>query len=304
MDMGPVLTQMGILVFTMALGFFCTKIGVTGPEFTRSSSKVVINVLMVFTIFNSVASAEMELSLADVGMDLLAFVAMFAVCGVVAFIAPRLLRLGSEKRGIAEFSICFTNTVFVGFPIIESVYGDEGVLVAALSNIPFNVLAYSLGIAMLSGSTKGMRFRNILSAPLVSTVIAMAWFLTGWELPAVVSECFGTIGSATAPMSMLVVGASLGAMNVKQTLGDWRVYILSFVRLIICPVAVWLLLRPFVDDAMLLGVTMILASCPVAMVATALAIQAGRDEAYTSQCIFITTVFSAVTMPLLIWLLL
>ena len=57
MDMSPVLTQMGILVFIMAVGFLCTKLGVTGPEFTRSASKVVLNVLLVFTIFNSVATA-------------------------------------------------------------------------------------------------------------------------------------------------------------------------------------------------------------------------------------------------------
>ena len=72
MDMTPVLTQMGILVFIMAVGFVCTKLGVTGPEFTRSGSKVVLNVLLVFTILNSVTSAELELSLADIGIYALA----------------------------------------------------------------------------------------------------------------------------------------------------------------------------------------------------------------------------------------
>ena len=75
-------------------------------------------------------------------------------------------------------------------------------------------------------------------------------------------------------------------------------------RLVISPFIVWLVLRLFVHDEMLLGISMILASCPTAMIATALAIRAGRDEAYASQCIFVSTVLSAATMPLMIWLLL
>ena len=72
-------------------------------------------------------------------------------------------------------------------------------------------------------------------------------------------------------MSMLVVGASLGSISVKQALSDWRVYVVSFVRLIVSPLVTWLVLRLFIHDEMLLGVSVILAACPTAMIATALA---------------------------------
>ncbi len=304
LDMAPVLTQMGILVFIMAVGFFCTKIGLTGEEFTRSASKVVLNVLLVFTIFDSVASADIGLSLADVGWDILVFFAMFAVITVISLITPRLLRIEKSRSGVAFFCICFANTVFVGFPIIESIYGEEGVLVAILSNIPFNILAYSIGTALLSGGEKGVSVRNMISVPLVSTLIAVAWFLTGWPLPGFVTQCLDMVGSCTAPMSMLVVGASLGAIPARAALSDWKVYIVSFARLLVTPLAVWAVLRLFVRDELLLGVCVVLASCPAAMVATPLTIQMGGDEVYSSQCIFVSTVFSAVTMPLAIWLLL
>ena len=114
LDMAPVLTQMGILVFIMAVGFFCTKIGLTGEEFTRSASKVVLNVLLVFTIFDSVASADIGLSLADVGWDILVFFAMFAVITVISLITPRLLRIEKSRSGVAFFCICLT--AFVSSP--------------------------------------------------------------------------------------------------------------------------------------------------------------------------------------------
>lgn len=304
MDMAPVLTQMGILVFIMAVGFFCTKIGVTGPEFTRSGSKVVLNVLLVFTILDSVTSAEMELSLADVGVDLAAYFAMVFISAALGFIVARLLGGRADRRGISAFAVAFSNTVFVGFPVIESIYGAEGLLVATLSNVPFNLLVYTMGVAMINGSSKGMSVKSAISAPLVATVIAVAFFMSGLKFPEPVVECFDIIGSGTVPMSMLVVGASLGSISVKEALTDWRVYAVSFVRLILSPLVVWLVLKLFVHDDMLLGISMILGACPTAMIATALAIRGERDEAYASQCIFVSTVLSAVTMPLMIYLLL
>ena len=79
---------------------------------------------------------------------------------------------------------------------------------------------------------------------------------------------------------------------------------MSLLRLIAAPLLTWLVLGLFVRDGLLMGVSVILAACPTAMIATALAIRAGKDEAYASQCVFVSTVLSAVTMPLMIWLLL
>ena len=138
----------------------------------------------------------------------------------------------------------------------------------------------------------------------MATIVAVGFFMTGWQLPEPVVKCFDIISGGTVPVSMLVVGASLGSISVREALSDWRVYAVSFVRLIAAPAVTWLALRPFIHDEMLLGVTVILAACPTAMLATALAIRGGKDEAYASQCVFVSTVLSAATMPLMIWLLL
>ena len=79
--------------------------------------------------------------------------------------------------------------------------------------MPFNLLVYTIGVVMINGSARGMSVRSAISPPLVATVIAVAWFLTGWELPGFVVKCFDIIGGGTVPMSMLVVGASLGSIS-------------------------------------------------------------------------------------------
>lgn len=305
MDMSSVLTQMGILVFIMAVGFVCAKLGVTGRAFNRSVSGVVMNVLLVFTILYSVMSTDMEMTLGDIGLAVLFFSIMLLLCGLMGWLCARLMRLGKDTAGIACFSLFFSNTVFVAFPVIESIYGTQGVFLASLSNIPFNLLAYTAGTMAISGEGRAsISLKKALSAPLVATLVAVAVFLSGLKVPAPIVDAFGTIGKATVPMSMLIVGTSLGGISIRRALSDWRVYILSFLRLLVVPFVVWLLLKGLVQSKMLLDELVILASAPTAMIATILAIRYEKNEAFASECVFISTLFSAVTMPLVIWLLL
>ncbi len=304
MDMTEVISQMGILVFIMVIGFICAKLGVTGPESNKHLSSIVMNVLLVCTILYSVMNTEMEMGLAEVGFVLLSFVVMFAVMSVLGWVTAKVLRPGEERKGITFFAVTFANTVFLGFPVIEAMYGADGIFIATISNIPFNLMAYTVGYGAVRGGMKGLTLRKALAPPLVASFVAVLIFLSGIEIPEFVADCFGTMSGATIPMSMLIVGTSLGSVSLKGAKGNWRVFVVVAVKLLVAPVLVWLVTRLFVTDEMLLGVIVVLSSAPTAMIATIFAIEAGRDEGYASECVFIGTVLSALTMPLMIWLLL
>jgi predicted permease len=201
--------------------------------------------------------------------------------------------------------IMFMNSVFVAFPVILSVYGQEGIFYASMSNIPFNILCYSYGAAKVRGGGEGrFELKKILCPPLIATFVAIGILLTKLPIPDFIVRTCSAMGSATIPMSMLIVGTSLGGVATKEIFTDWRVYIISFARLIICPVLVWLIMRLIVSDPMTLGVLVILASAPVAMIASVFTIQYDKNEALSSKSVFISTLLSALTMPFVIWLLL
>ena len=192
----------------------------------------------------------------------------------------------------------FGNVGFVGLPVVAAIFGDEMVFFASLANIPFNLALYSIGAAQLSGGA-GARFdwRKVLNMPVIATLLSVVLLLSRIHVPAVIADA-----GATIPLSMLIIGTSLGAISVRAALADWRVYVVSAVRLLVCPLLTWLVLRPFVSGA-LLGIPVLLAACPSAMVVTALCLQYDRSDAFASKCIFLNTILSAVTIPLLIWLL-
>jgi predicted permease len=103
---------------------------------------------------------------------------------------------------------------------------------------------------------------------------------------------------------MIILGSSLAAIPIKEALGDFRIYAIAVARLLICPILTFLLLQLFVDNLILIGAITILSSTPVAVLMTPLCLQYGKSDALSSKSIFISTVLSVFTMPVVIWLLL
>ena len=303
MNLSTVFAKMAMLILIMLLGYLCARIGITGPEFNKRVTPLVMNVLLTATILNSVLSVP-DFSGVEIIDYVVVTTVMTVLCLLVAWRLPRLLRTPAGDVGAMRLVTAFTNVGFVGLPVVAAIYGSEMVFFASLANIPFNILLYSIGAVQLSVG-KGARFdwHAVLNMPVIATLVSVVLLLSRIHVPAVLADTISTLAGATIPLSMLIIGTSLGAISVRAALTDWRVYAVSAVRLLVCPVLTWLVLRPFAGGA-LLGIPVLLAACPSAMVVTALCLQYGRSDAFASKCIFLNTILSAVTMPLVIWLLL
>ena len=305
-DIFLVIEKMAMLVLLMVIGYACAKLKITGPESNRHASRLVMNVLLVGTILNSVVNITPSLTNSEIFMFFGLMLVEFAVLGIISWAAPNLLRIKGSDKGVAMAVLLFMNNGFVGFPVIEVVFGTEAVFYASLSNIPFNILLYTIGMMQLSGGASGQKisFKSILTTPMVATIAAIALFFLRVRVPLVLADTISSLAAATIPMSMLIIGTSLGNISLKSAFGDWRAYALSFIKLIICPIAVWAVLKVFISNELMIGILVILAACPTAMVLTVLCVQHQLDEALSSKTIFLSTVFSAVTIPFIVWLLL
>jgi len=120
-------------------------------------------------------------------------------------------------------------------------------------------------------------------------------------VPDVIYSTIVSMASATVPISMIILGSSLAATSIVSAFNDWRVYIASVARLLVCPISTYFLLSLFIDNPVLIGTVTILASTPVAVLITPLCVQYGKDDQLSSKSIFVSTVLSVLTMPLIMW---
>ena len=284
------LEKMVMLVLLMLVGFAAAKAQWVDSAFSQKTSRLVANVFIVATILSSVVGVQPLLTGGEMAVVVAAVFVLFAIAGVLGWVCARLLPLSQGDRTAAWLSVFFMNNVFVGFPVVEALFGESAVFCASLT---FNLLLFSLGVSRLrAGQGQGrVTLREVFSPALVGTLAAMVIFLLHIPLPALVGDTIKTLSGATVPLSMIVIGISL-----SQALRDGKAYVVSLVRLLLCPLLVWLVLGLFLEGTTL-GVLTVIAACPSGAMVSILSIRYGVDDTFASRVNFLSTILCAVTLP-------
>ena len=306
MQMSALLTKLALFVIVMLIGMYGAKKRILKADFNRGLTWLVINVFLVASIFSSVLSMDASsLSAKEFGTIMLLLWVTYILLYVISAIVVRVLPLDREKAPQLELLMSSINTLFVTLPVVETIYGAKGAFIVALGCIPFNVLLFTYGVARMRGkSERGFRIKDILSAPLLATVAATLLFLLRVPVPTPVRGILSAISAATVPLSMLLVGASLGNVEMGKALRDRSMLLLTAERFLLAPIVTFFLMKLICADEMLRNIMVITAATPSAIIVTALSLQNGKDGEYPSEGILLTTVLSMIALPITVYLLL
>ncbi len=306
MDMSALLTRMVIFVVLMVIGYIGARTKLLNAEFTKAASKLTLNVFMSATIINSVIANPPEMSGGELGKAILACTIAIGAGYLVSAVLVRLLPFQKERKPLLELLISVTNTMFIGIPVAEPILGSQAVFYIALSCIPFNVFLYTYGVWRINqtGEKTKLHPKDMFSIPLLATAIALLIFVLNIPMPGVVKELFSSLSAATMPLSMIVIGSSLGRVSLFDAFKEKSLYFVSLVRLVVAPLLTLPVLKLITTDPVLLGAMVVIAGCPSGIIVTVLAIQYGRDAEFTSKGILLDTVLSMFTLPALVYFLL
>ena len=304
MEFAALLNKMLIFIVLMVIGYVLARRGLFGPDFTKTASRLVLNVFMVGTILSSMISTGAEHDIRDLAQILFLTFVMTALGYVVSAAAARLMPMEKDLKAPAEILMAAGNNMFIALPIAEAIYGSYAVFIVSVSCIPFNVLLYSYGVWRLKGSGegKGLRVRDMFSIPLLATLLGMLLIAFRVPVPQAVRGLLSSLSGATMPMSMMVIGASLGSVSLLDAFKKPLLAFTSAVRLLLIPALTFFVLRLLTDDTALLMTNVIIAGAPSAVLCSVLAIQYGRDAVFSSEGVQHSTVCSMLTLPLIIQL--
>lgn len=301
MSFFDILNYMLVLVILFVIGIIAHKTGITDDVADKKISTVILMLSQSALILYSAMSAETELAPLELLKILALAFAAYGIMIVAGLIVPRVLRAPKKDHGIFNFMSIFSNVGFMGFPVIASIYGSEAVFYAAMFSMPLNMLAYTYGVVLVSGGEqKKIQWKSILNPPIVSSVLAAFIFLFHIKFPAVIVQAADMLGSTLTPMAMLIIGGSMAELKIRDVLGDWRVYVMTVIRLFVLPFIVWAVMRNFLADPMLLGVCTLVFAMPVAAIATIFSIQYDGNVELASKTVFLTTVFSVISIPIVV----
>ena len=303
MELSSLFETSFVIVALMLVGFLGVRRGVLSKAFSHTASFLIVNVFIVGTIFQSVCSGGEGISPAELPHIILMVTLMNTLCYVLGRLALRLFARGTGAP--TELCIGVMNNLLIGLPILQSLYGPTAVLFAGLTSIPFNITLYTYGVWQLSADTRGgaLRLKDIFSPSVLATLAALVFFVFSLPVPGAVSRLMSACAGVTMPLSMIVIGVTMGSENLTAALRDRRVYAIALFRLVLAPLATFLLLRMLTDNALLLKSCVVIAGCPTGIVVPILSLQYGHDASLPSNCVIVTTLLSLVTLPILLLLL-
>lgn len=290
-------SKMLMILFAISMGYLANRLKILDDGSNRKLTKLVLNITIPGLILSAVMTGEAQPEVGTVLSVWKMAAVYYAVELVAVLVVPALLGGTDRQKGVWRFSLLFTNAIFIGYSVLGALYGERAVFYAVLLTLPVNALSFSVGPLMLGGSRR-FSWKSLCTPSFLSSVLSLAIVLAGIQVPAYAGEVLGFVGDMTAPLSLLVLGSVLAGMPLGKVFAMPRIWALSLVRLVAMPVLLMVCLRPLGLDPVVLSTGVIIMATPAAVNGFMLAIEHDGDSECMAQTIFLSTLCSIVTIPL------
>jgi len=209
------------------------------------------------------------------------------------------IRFRASKRIIAQYATIVNNASFIGLPLLESVYGEPGLLYGSVILIPMRIFMWTAGLSLFTSADMKHRIRIVATHPCIwAVLLGFGYLFVPFELPGFLSGTITAIGNCNLAMSMLVIGSILSEVDLKQILDRDCLYY-SLFRLIVIPAIMYGALALLRADHVTTGSVVLSSAMPAAATTAMLADKYGKDSAFASKTVFTSTVLSMLTLPVM-----
>lgn len=292
-----VVSKVAVILILILVGCFITKRGMLTERGASEMTAVLIKLVTPCVIINSFVGTQGGLDLPTLVMAMALPVLWEAIGIGVSLLVFR--REPVERQKVLRFAVVFSNTGFMGIPLVQGIVGDKGVIYASFGVVVFNLLCWTYGYSMISGGAK-LDLKTVLLNPgMVGLAIGLPIYFLKLELPGIIAEPLGYISDLNTPLAMLVIGTYIAKADLHSFISDLSVYKVSVLRLLAVPailLGALMLIRPEKD---LFLATMVQAATPVAANTVLFAVQYKRDSELASKLVAVSTVLSIITIPVM-----
>lgn len=301
MNFISLLNMVATLAILLAVGFGSRKAGLIDDTFSKKLSKLVVNIGQPMLIINSLISLEYSAENLRRGLTALGLsFGLHIFMGILAFGFARPLK-DADKRKISEFALVFVNAGFIGFPILESLLGEDGLFCGAFYLIGFHLFLWTWGILVLSRGRDDIKLtprKVFFNYGTVPCFIGLVLYLVRVPIPEFIRIPVGYLAEMCTPLTMMIAGSLIAKGGLRNLLKCKENYYVAAVRLFIIPavVCVALKLLGLGDFYVIFGTVM--AALPSASMATILGELYGIGPVYASRVVGFTTILCTFTLPL------
>lgn len=257
------------LFIYVLVGYVVSKRKMISEGFSAGISRFLLVVTIPCLILSTFETDYTFERLVKAGEVYVISLIIFGASILIGYLTAWIFRISEESKSVWIYSVTFTNHAFMGWAVMDAVFGGESIFYATFANLAFSTYAYTYGVWLMrsTGTEAGKKHsmkEYILTPVNAAIVVGLIMFIFQLRFPAPVDNAVQGMSSLTTPMAMLYVGTILTKSSIKDVFSDWRTYACSFVRLVLIPLLVLMIARPLIHDPMIYGVLVIGHAMPVA----------------------------------------
>ncbi|AZR72119.1 hypothetical protein BBF96_01145 [Anoxybacter fermentans] len=306
MELLTLFYQILVLFMILLIGFIIYRLKVIDEHLIGGLSRLIMDVTLPAMIITSMSFDFSREILFKSGQLFFISLGLYFFSWIIALLVTWKMKITDRERDIFQFMLTFSNVGFMGYPVIGAIYGKLGIFYTSIFNFTFGLVVWTLGVWLFrrrEGENFTFHWRMFLTPGIVAVLIGFGFFLFSIKLPYPIFHTLDLLGSTTTPLSMLMVGALMGKSAIRKMWKNKQIYLASFVRLVVIPFFTLILVLPFKFSETMLGVIVILMGMPAAANTAIFAKRFGGDAELGAEVVFISTLFSIVTIPCFLFLL-
>ncbi len=304
MDFFKIFSQVLVLFLLILVGYIAGKRKLITKEGAKELSTLVLYVTFPALIIRAM---QFDFSLELLGHSFkIIGISIATYAGVIAlsYLFVNLLRVKGKEKDVFQTAMIFPNVGFMGYPITQGLYGSQAVFYTSLFNMPFDLLMWTVGVYLLnrSGSDtaeKKKGFSALLNPGTVAVATGFTLFILSIKLPPMIDSTLSYLSAATTPLAMMTVGSTLSRTKVDSLFSNKKLLVTAFIKVIVIPAIMIAVFNILKMDGYFLRIPILITAMPVAANVAIFATKYESDELKASQLIFLTTLMSLFTIPLI-----
>jgi hypothetical protein len=293
--------QVVILFILILIGFILRKTGLLNEGLNRGLTELLLTICVPFTIFSSFLHIQISPAVL-MNMVIALFCALFVHLFTAIFGKLLYLKYPEKTGKILLLSAIFSNCGFMGLPVLEGLFGKEGVFYGSLYIVIYNILIWTLGITIIRGKLNSKSVKELIFNPaIIAVIIGFIFFFFSIKLPSPVYTVLDLTGGMTTPVSMFIIGSMLAEIDLIQMLKGWTVYLGCVVRLLAVPLLIYPIFLVMGLPEGIFKIILISAAMPVGAMVAIFAEKFDGDVNLASRLVVISTALSIITLPMVVF---
>jgi malate permease and related proteins len=286
------------LFLIILIGVYGTRKNIINEEVNKGLRIILLEITLPLMVINSFTFEFGEGMGKNILSALMYSIVFMAIGGIISYFF--LIPMKSEKKKILQFANVFSNCGFIGFPIINSLYGAEGTVYTSIFNMVFTIALWTYGIMIFSGKISKENLKKVFLNPAtIAVYIGIPMMLLKIKLPSAILDTTKIVGDMTAPISMIIVGSILSKVNIKDVFKEISVYYGALIKLVLIPLILIGIKVVLKDNSNIINTIIIIQAMPAAAMTSILAADFNKEKEYSAIVVFITTMLSIVTIPII-----